>query len=179
VEKQERVNVQVTPKSLFLAKQIYHETSPKKLSTLEVVLSLCELLLRVERPYVLATMEYSETEEAVPVGVSVCVAGHYLLSTEPPTLLAGIVARTKEEIVVKFGFPCFVLSLLQVVLGAMAVLCRYYGSKRRELCKVCATRFCDRELEPCGHKSCCRLCSMQIGHCPSCGTKITHVIASQ
>jgi len=125
-------------------------------------------------------------EEVVPVGVSVCVAGHYLFSSKSPTITASIVAFSKKEIVDKFKWPFLVLSLLQVICGGIAIYAgirlsrlnrrqqeeqhRYEGvavEAGRE-CKICLTNPCDVILEPCKHMCCCRPCSLEMADCPMC-----------
>ena len=129
-------------------------------------------------------------EEVLPVGVSVCVAGHYLLSAKSPTIAAGIVAFSKKEIVDKYKWPFLMLSLLQVICGGIALYAgtrlvrinkreqeeqhRYGGvavEAGRE-CKICFTNPCDVILEPCKHMCSCRPCSRQVARCPMCGNRI-------
>ena len=127
-----------------------------------------------------------------PVGVSVCIAGNYLLSTKSPTLTAGIVAFSKQAIVDEYKWPCFILSTLQVICTGVAIyagvrLARISRRAREEQqrydgrpvevgkeCKICLTNPCDVIFEPCKHMCCCRPCSLEVAQCPMCRVDITH-----
>lgn len=125
-------------------------------------------------------------EEVVPVGVSVCVAGHYLLATKSPTITANIVAFSKNEIVAIYKHPFLVLSLLQIICSGIALYAgirimridRKQEEERKQYegvvveagreCKICLTNPCDVILEPCKHMCCCRPCSLEMADCPMC-----------
>ena len=123
----------------------------------------------------------------LPIGVSVCVAGSYVLTSKKPTLMANLISFNKQAIIDKYKSPFIVLTVLQLLCGGFALWAGWqlYKAERRQdelhssyegrvvevgkECKICWTNPCDVILEPCGHLGICRECAEQLTtECPFC-----------
>ena len=124
------------------------------------------------------------------MGVSVCVAGRYLLSSKSPTITAGVIAFNKQAILDAYKWPFVVLTLFQAICSGVAIyagvrLAHIYKRERQDRerydgrvveagkeCKICLTNPCDVIFEPCKHMCCCKSCALEVQQCPMCRGEI-------